>query len=115
MPKEDILKSPFFGFGYGTSKPLFIHTQLVHAIGFIGVVIFLWGVMVWDIVDRRTNLYLIGVLALGTVNFELSRCEIWIYWGLLCNPYMRTQRAYYRQLRKMNSVGGLNRNPVLTK
>ena len=93
MPKNDIIQSPFFGYGFGTSKPLFIHTQLLHAIGFVGVLIFLVGLILGNGRDRATSLYLVGVGVLGAVNFELARAELWLYFGLLYNASLRAQVA----------------------
>ena len=95
LPKEQILLSPIFGFGYGTSKPLFIFTQIPHAIGLGGTVLFVYFTA-RQLRDNSPALtYLLCVVIYGMGNFELGLSELWIYFGLLLNPYInpRTSRV----------------------
>lgn len=104
LPVKQIPLSPFFGFGYGTSKPLFIHTQMVHAIGFFGVLMFILAA-IYKLGNRRHALiYLTAVAIFGIGNFELSVSELWVYFGLLLNPYLNSQ------LREQQNITRSKRN-----
>jgi len=84
---EGISKSPFFGIAYGTHRPLFIYTQFLSAIGIFGSL-----VAIYALLQGKTNAnmryYLLLVFLIGLAAFELTRHEMWIYLGLLSNPYL---------------------------
>lgn len=84
---DGIAKSPFFGLGYGTHRPLFIYTQFLSAIGIFGT-----AFVIYAFLQGKTNSnmrhYLLLVVAIGIAAFEMTRHEMWIYFGLLSNPYI---------------------------
>lgn len=83
---EAFEKSPFFGVAYGTTRPLFIYTQLLTAIGIFGCTLFLVGLF-WGGNTANSKIFLLGCLGVGLGNFELARPEMWLYFGMLNNRY----------------------------
>ncbi len=84
---EGFYKSPFFGYAYGTSRPLFIYTQLLFSVGILGTLMFLFGIF-YGGTNRMSRIFLLGVFAIGLAAFEITRHEMWIYFGLLSNRYI---------------------------
>ena len=81
-----IAKSPFFGFAYGTHRPLFVYTQLLASIGIIGTVFFVYALLQQS--NRAARSYLLLILGIGIFAFEMTRHEMWIYFGLLSNRWL---------------------------
>lgn len=85
---QAFLKSPIIGHAYGTTRSFFIGTQLLTSIGVFGTIMFMYGLMS-TLKTKSSKVYLLGVLALGMANFEFTRPEMWLFFGLVCNPYLR--------------------------
>lgn len=82
---EGIKTSPFFGIAYGTHRPLFIYTQFLSAIGIFGTLFFV-GAIISGKTNQNMRHYLLLVFAIGLGAFEMTRHEMWIFFGLLSNP-----------------------------
>lgn len=81
---EGIAKSPFFGLAYGTHRPLFIYTQFLSAIGIFGTLFVIYAFLQGK-TNRNMRHYLLLVVGIGIATFEMTRHEMWIYFGLLSN------------------------------
>jgi hypothetical protein len=80
---KNIFESPIFGLAYGTDRPLMLTTQMVSAIGFLGVIIFLYGLLYLSPLSWQKKMFLWGIVWIGSGIFELTRPELWVYLGLL--------------------------------
>ena len=95
---KNIFESPIFGLAYGTDRPLMLTTQMLSAIGFLGVFIFLYGLLYLNPLSWQKKLFLWSVVWIGSGIFELSRPELWVYLGLLTkqnlamNKYIAIER-----------------------
>ena len=83
-------KSPIFGYGYGTTRPLFIYTQLLVAIGALGSVMFV-AAFLYRRLSKQAILFLVFAIVMGIGSFELVRPEMWIFFGLLTNKSLAGQ------------------------
>lgn len=90
---DGIAKSPFFGLAYGTHRPLFIYTQFLSAIGVFGTIFVIYAFLQGK-TNKNMRHYLLLVVGIGIATFEMTRHEMWIYFGLLSNRSLYRDNHY---------------------